>query len=261
MGCVFATSWISRAVPAATADTGVVRTMPVYAVDERGVAIPSLALAAVAVADDNAPLPVQRPNGVQVGDRFVPAPEGELAINWSPRLGSGAAEEISAIDVLSGDVAPDVFRNRIVVVGTTEPTLGDQHLVPTDRSGSTSGVSVIANALNTIVTDGYLTRPPRSGELTLIVVVGAIVGLAFALTRVTLAAGLTVALLACAVLIRVVALPRGGGALERGLAGTHGGGGGGGLVRLEVRHRDPPPAPGLVPLLHLRTGRRRRGPR
>ena len=176
------------------ADTGVVRSMPVYAVDERGVPIPSLALAAVAVADGNAAASVERPAGVQVGDRLVPAPDGELTINWSARLGVGAQEEVVAVDLLNGAVDPGVFRDRIVIVGVTEPTLGDQHLVPTDRSGSTPGLSVLANAANTIATDSYLSRPSRWSEIALVVVVGALAGLAFGLRRLTIA-GLVVLVL------------------------------------------------------------------
>ena len=68
-----------------------------------------------------------------------------------------------------GSVDADTFRDRVVLVGVTEPTIGDQHLVPTDRSGSTSGVVVLANATNTILSnwlprstvDGDAARPDR----------------------------------------------------------------------------------------------------
>jgi CHASE2 domain-containing sensor protein len=75
-----------------------------------------------------------------------------------------------------------------VVVGATEPTLGDQHLVPVDRSGSTSGVIVIANAINTIVSNGYLDEPAQGLEILLVIGLGLVTALLFALWRLSLAA-------------------------------------------------------------------------
>jgi adenylate cyclase len=172
------------------ADTGVVRSLPVYVVDERGVPTPSLALAAVAFADGASAIPVQRPDGVQVGDRRIPAPDGELAINWSADL--AVEDVISAIDVLNGTVPPERFEGSVVLVGATEPTLGDQHLVPVDRSGATAGILVIANAVNTMLTNSYLSEPGAGSELLVLLLVGAVVGWAFARWRILLAAVLTI---------------------------------------------------------------------
>ena len=67
-------------------DTGVVRTLPLYALDEREFARPSVALAAVSVAEGATGPLTERPGGVQVGDRFVPLDDAELRINWSSTL-------------------------------------------------------------------------------------------------------------------------------------------------------------------------------
>jgi adenylate cyclase len=158
-------------------DTGVVRTVPLYALDERGVARPSIALAAIAVATGTTGPLTERPDGVQLGDRFVPLDDGELQINWSESLRQ--ADVIPAIDVLNGDVDPAVFRDRYVVVGVTEPTLGDQHLVPVDRSGGTSGVVVLANATNTVLAAGYLSDASSARELALTVIIAVAVAAAF----------------------------------------------------------------------------------
>lgn len=167
-------------------DSGVVRSIPLYAVDDRSFPIPSVAIAAVAIADGVSPTIVERPTGLQVGRRLIPAPAGDLAINWSQALGADRA--IPARDVLAGAVPSATFRDRIVVVGVTEPTLGDQHLVPVDRSGSTSGVFVVANAINTIVSNGYLTEPARGPEILLVIGVGLVTALLFAMWRLSLAA-------------------------------------------------------------------------
>ena len=162
-------------------DTGVVRTLPLYVLDERDLARPSVALAAVSVADGATGPLTERPGGVQVGDRFVPLEDADMRINWSATLEQGTV--IPAIDVLSGAVDADTFRDRIVLVGVTDPTLGDQQLVPTDRSGSTSGVVVLANAVNTMLSSGYLDRPSTIAQVGLIAVAAAGVMAMFASLR------------------------------------------------------------------------------
>ncbi len=176
------------------ADTGVVRSLPVYAVDPRGVPIPSLALVAVAVADGASVVPVERPDGVQIGNRLVPAERGELAINWSAAL--GVDDVTPAIDVLTGAVDPARFEDAVVLVGATEPTLGDTHLVPVDRSGSTAGILVLANAVNTMLTSGYLSTPGLALRVIAVVVVAGLAGLLFARWRLGLATVLAVAVTA-----------------------------------------------------------------
>lgn len=157
-----------------TSDRGVVRSLPLYVLDGRGVAQPSVVLAAVAYQEGATGPLIERRGGVQVGSRFVPLDDGDLLINWSDEL--AADDAVSAIDVLRGDVDPSRLADRLVLVGVTEPTLGDQHLVPTDHAGNTSGVVVLANAANTILSSGYLRPAPVAREVLLVV------GLALALT-------------------------------------------------------------------------------
>jgi adenylate cyclase len=180
-------------------DTGVVRTLPLYALDERGVAEPSIVLAAVAVADGAGGPLVERPGGVQIGSRFVPLDDADLRINWSESLAQ--SDVIPAIDVLEGSVDADTFRDRVVVVGVAEPTLGDQHLVPTDRSGNTSGIAILANAANTILSNGYLERPSTASQVALIAVAALLTTTVFALLRLLLALLVAVAEVAAIVLL------------------------------------------------------------
>ena len=179
-------------------DTGVVRTLPLYAIDGRGIARPSIALTAVSVVDGASGPLIERPGGVQIGTRFVPLDDAEMRINWSESLTQG--DVIPAIDVLRGSVDADEFRDRVVVVGVTEPTLGDQHLVPTDRSGNTSGVVVLANATNTILSNGYLERPSTASQLGLIIAAALLTTTIFALVRLVLALLVALAEVAAVVL-------------------------------------------------------------
>ena len=188
---------IGHANVSLAADSGVVRSLPVLAVDARGVPIPSLALAAVALADGASVVPVTRGDGVQVGDRLVPADDGELAINWSDGLAT--EDVVPAIDVLEGSVEPQRFEDAIVLVGVTEPTLGDQHLVPVDRSGATAGVLVMANAVNTMVTSGYLEEVAMLPQAALLVAIGAAVATMFGRWRISVAVALALATIAVVV--------------------------------------------------------------
>ena len=174
------------------------RSLPLYALDDRDIARPAIALAAVAVAEGATGPLIERPDGVQVGDRFVPLDDAELRINWSEELDQG--DVVPAIDVLTGSADADLFRDRIVVVGITEPTAGDQHLIPMDRSGGTSGVVVIANATNTILSSGYLERPSNSAQLGLIVLLTALTVTVFAALRLLPAQLVALAIVAAVVL-------------------------------------------------------------
>jgi adenylate cyclase len=134
---------------------GVVRSIPFYAAGDRGVPVPSLALAGTQAFDSVPRVVTERRGGVQLGERFVPLDDGELRINWSGELTND--DLVSAAAVLAGEVDPRVFSGKVVLVGLTEPTLGDLHLTPLDRSGSTPGVLVHANAINTVLGSAYLT--------------------------------------------------------------------------------------------------------
>ena len=236
-------------------DTGVVRTLPLYAIDGSGIARPSIALTAVSVVDGASGPLIERPGGVQIGTRFVPLDDAELRINWSETLTHG--DVIPAIDVLRGSVDADEFRDRVVVVGVTEPTLGDQHLVPTDRSGNTSGVVVLANATNTILSNGYLERPSTASQLGLIIAVALLTTTIFALVRLVLALLVALAEVAAVVLLAVVAISRRRHGVERRLAGARYRAGGCRRDRLGLLRRVPSQAARMAPVLHLRPRRRR----
>ena len=229
-------------------DTGVVRTLPAYALDERGIARPSIALAAVSVVEGAVGPLTERPGGVQVGDRFIPLDDAELTLNWSPTLEQQTV--IPAIDVLSGAVDADAFRDRVVLVGITEPTLGDQQLVPTDRSGSTSGVVVLANAVNTILSSGYLGRPSIAAELGLLAVAVAAVMAMFAALRLVPALIGVCGSSGWRRRLRHVAVPQRRNALERRVAGARCRSGGSHRDGVAVLHRSPTSTTGVAPVLH-----------
>ncbi len=138
---------------------GVIRSLSLIYDDGRNF-IPSLALAALrAFNGETGPITRIAPDGVQIGDRFIPT-EGRhsLRINFAAGLDEVGKDRaiVSAADVITGSANPARFRNKIVFVGTTEPIAGDAKLAPVDKSNTFPGVLIHANALNTMLTNSYL---------------------------------------------------------------------------------------------------------
>jgi adenylate cyclase len=83
---------------------------------------------------------------------------------WIDYLGPpGTVPTYSFSSVLDGDVAPEAFRDRIVVVGASAPRLQDVHPVPTSSDEVMAGGEVQANAISTVLRG--LPLKPSSGLL------------------------------------------------------------------------------------------------
>ena len=71
----------------------------------------------------------------------------------------GTFRSVSFSDVLKGSVPASAFRDRIVVVGPSAPTLHDVHSTPTSRDELMSGAELQANAIWTVLNDYPLQSP------------------------------------------------------------------------------------------------------
>ncbi len=173
-----ATSSVGHAQATEDPNDGVVRSLPLVLQSPDGKVVPSLALATT-MRWDAARGPIKlRPSAVQVGDRVVPTGESKtLQLNFSSRL-TNPSNAISAVDVLQGTVPAAKLTGKIVLVGVTDPTLGDQKLVPTDKSGGLPGVMVHANAVNTMITGAYLAPVSNAETLLWVAALGALASLA-----------------------------------------------------------------------------------
>ncbi|MEM9512591.1 MAG: CHASE2 domain-containing protein, partial [Cyanobacteria bacterium P01_E01_bin.48] len=81
---------------------------------------------------------------------------------------------VSLVDVLSGSIAAETFRDRFVFVGVTARGL-DPLQTPFDRTPETSGIYMHAATLNTMLLDNELQRPPWW----ILIVTGILAGPAF----------------------------------------------------------------------------------
>ena len=141
--------------------------------------MPALSVAAVMMYRGSRPSQViVRPDGVQIGDRFVPTDDAKsMLLNFSPDL-SGTTKVISAVDVFNGTVPKKKLDGKIVFIGATATTLGDVKTAPVNKSSDLPGVMFHANAVNTILTGTYLEPVPESQTILWVAAITAIVGIA-----------------------------------------------------------------------------------
>jgi adenylate cyclase len=159
---------------------GVSRSVPLVVSDSHnGAFVPALSIAAVMMYRGFDPSQViVRPNGVQIGDRFVPTDDSKaMLLNFSPDL-SGTSKVISAVDVMDGKVPRKKIDGKIVFIGATATTLGDVKTAPVNKSSDLPGVMFHANAANTILTGTYLEPVPDSQTLLWVALITAIIGTA-----------------------------------------------------------------------------------
>ena len=154
------------------------RSLPLIIEAPDGQFVPALSLGAVMqYRGANGPVTV-RPDGVQIGDRFVPTDEQHnMLLNFSSRL-SDPGRVISMYDVLAGKVPDRKLAGKIVLVGAIDPTLGDNRVAPVNKATGVPGVLLHANAVNTMLTGTYLEPVSDAATLVWIAVLTALVGLA-----------------------------------------------------------------------------------
>jgi adenylate cyclase len=140
-------------------DDGVVRRTPLV-IEAEGEVYPSLALVAAWNALGQPPLVVDVVQNhvadIQLGDRIVPTDEGgNLLVNFPGK--AGAFPQVSISDVLAGDVAPDRFRDKIVLVGVTATAVFDLRATPFGPVNP--GLEVQAAALDNLLSGRFMSRP------------------------------------------------------------------------------------------------------
>ncbi|HYB69163.1 MAG TPA: adenylate/guanylate cyclase domain-containing protein, partial [Candidatus Bathyarchaeia archaeon] len=96
----------------------------------------------------------------QAGLARAPAPgRPELLINY--RGGPGTFPMIAYHRVLTGEIPPEVFKDKIVLVGATTPTLHDIFPTPFASQAGMPGVEIHAHTIETLLQGIPLRRAPR----------------------------------------------------------------------------------------------------
>lgn len=142
-------------------EDGIIRQVPLVIRDDGGYE-PSLALTAIAQylrRPDVIESPVTG-NTLAFAGRDIPLDSsGNMLINY---IGESSSivnfTRISYVDAIDGAVAPEVFRDRIVIVGVTATGLGDVFWTPMGRV--LNGVELHAMAMQTVLSASFLTVIP-----------------------------------------------------------------------------------------------------
>jgi CHASE2 domain-containing sensor protein len=119
----------------------------------------------------------------RAGAPRLPASAFEDGGAWIDYRGPpGSIETVSFSDVVRGRFAPGAFRDRVVVVGASAPTLRDVHATPVGGDEPMAGAEVQANAIWTALHGASLHQPsPLTGFvlIALLALVAPLVGVRF----------------------------------------------------------------------------------
>ncbi len=120
--------------------------------------------------------PPSNPNafGLTFSGRQVPLRNGSLLVNFNGP--AGTYPTYSAYQVALGDVLtenPDAFKDKIVLIGATTITLHDVYSTPFSARQPTSGVELVANAIDMLIRGHYLTETPPWMALLITIAMGA----------------------------------------------------------------------------------------
>ena len=121
--------------------------------------------------------------------RSTSADDFESGGSWIDyRGGRGTVRTVSFSDLVEGRADPSAFRDKIVVLGASAPTLHDVHLTSTSKHTPMAGPEVQANAIWTALRALPLHSGPESLNLLAILLLAVAVPLATIRVRVTRAA-------------------------------------------------------------------------
>ncbi len=129
--------------------------------------------------------------GIEIGDYGVPTDEsGRILINYLGR--AKTFPHYSIADIIKGRLSPDLFKDKIVLVGATATGIYDLRVTP--FSAVFPGVEVHANVIDNILHQEFIQRPGWAGffDLAAILVLGLVLGIV--VPRVKAVAGIFVAL-------------------------------------------------------------------
>jgi adenylate cyclase len=157
-----------------TDEDGIVRRLPVIL--GGGDNDPALSLAAVAKY-------LRRPqviessivnNQLVFNGRVIPLNQNdEMIINYTTSTNFTA---ISLVDLLNGNFDAQLLKDKIVLIGATASGLGDYYWTP--LGSRMNGVEIHANAINTILSNQFLSPTPAYLNMAIILILAILSGLA-----------------------------------------------------------------------------------
>lgn len=111
------------------------------------------------------------PGGLRLGNRaFIPSQKGRTPLNYL--VYPSRFRIVPASHVLNGTATPVDFKDRIVLVGATDPLIHDEH--PTVL-GTLPGVTILGNAVIMVLSERFLHTVPTAGGLPIALVLGGLI--------------------------------------------------------------------------------------
>ncbi|MFC1538684.1 CHASE2 domain-containing protein [Candidatus Latescibacterota bacterium] len=119
-------------------------------------------------------------NGVDFGNSFIPTDKHSfLRINFENS--KNVYKYVSFIDVLDGDFERGIFRNKIVMIGSSSPRFNDIKKIPGFKT--LPGVEIHAAALSTMLDKKFLNVISGTGTFLITVICGIVASLFFSHTH------------------------------------------------------------------------------
>ena len=85
---------------------------------------------------------------------------GEFYIPYLAKSG-GYSDGYSFVDVLKGEINPDIFENKIVLIGPYATGLMDNYITSIDHNEQMYGVEIHANIIDTLINANFKTYTPK----------------------------------------------------------------------------------------------------
>ena len=168
---------------------GILRRVPLV-IEYNGITYPALALTAVLAATGAAPVALRSKNENTTSLELTTGPvplDGRSNLLLRYRGVKRSFPYISAVDVLAGRDAGDVFKNAIVFVGTT--ALGSREVVSTPLDTRFAGVEVQATIADNLLRRDFLSRAEHALTIEVVTVLALGIAITLLVARVGLPLG------------------------------------------------------------------------
>lgn len=163
-------------------EDGYIRQLPLIA-EAAGEQFPSLAVSTLQTYLDlePGPLPPIEDNNLTILGRQIPVSTySEMLIYYAgppEQPGQSIFQMVSYQDVLAGNVPPETFRDKIVLIGMTATAEPDRYLTPVSNGRPMYGVEILANVIESIWSSRFISRPSALVRFVILLMLGLITGL------------------------------------------------------------------------------------
>lgn len=144
--------------------------------------------------------PIYYPFALESAAHFLDSSPGELILPHSTGNSmlinyagpGGTFETKSFYSIVNGDFKREEIANKLVIIGATFKEAHDRIKTPFFQGDGMAGMEVHGNIMDTLLSDEFLTYPPRAVTLSLLLLVTIAASLAFSRLKPFPSAGITV---------------------------------------------------------------------